>query len=72
MILVILAKHYKLRKRERHINIHAIVEEHYALIVFLNYCMDVECKSVQSRVYFDQEEEYMSDSQDDINCQDIT
>ena len=29
VVYVILAKRYKLRERERHINIHAIVEEHY-------------------------------------------
>ena len=29
VVYVILAKHYKLRERDRHINIHAIVEEHY-------------------------------------------
>ena len=59
------------KERETHKHPCNIVEEHYALKVFLNYCMDVECKSVQSRVYFDQEEEYMRDSQDKINCQDV-
>ena len=29
VVYVILAKCYKLREREKHINIHAIVEEHY-------------------------------------------
>ena len=29
VVYVILAKRYKLRERDRHINIHAIVEEHY-------------------------------------------
>ena len=29
IVFVILAKRYKLRERERHINIQAIVEEHY-------------------------------------------
>ena len=29
VVYVILAKRYKLREREKHINIHAIVEEHY-------------------------------------------
>ena len=29
VVYVVLAKHYKLRERDRHINIHAIVEEHY-------------------------------------------
>ena len=29
VIHVALAKHYKLRERERHINIQAIIEEHY-------------------------------------------
>ena len=29
VVYVILAKHYKLRERDRYINSHAIVEEHY-------------------------------------------
>ena len=29
VVYVVLAKRYKLREREKHINIHAIVEEHY-------------------------------------------
>ena len=29
VVYVVLAKRYKLRERERHINIQAIVEEHY-------------------------------------------
>ena len=29
IVFVILAKHYKLRERERHVNTHTIVEEHY-------------------------------------------
>ena len=29
VIYIVLAKRYKLRERDRHINIHAIVEEHY-------------------------------------------
>ena len=29
IVFVILAKRYKLREREKHINIQAIVEEHY-------------------------------------------
>ena len=29
IIFVIIAKRYKLRERERHVNIQAIVEEHY-------------------------------------------
>ena len=29
MVFVILAKRYKLREREKHINIQALVEEHY-------------------------------------------
>ena len=33
VVHVVLAKRYKLRERERHINIQAIVEEHYGLYV---------------------------------------
>ena len=29
VLFIILAKHYKLRERERHVNIQAIAEEHY-------------------------------------------
>ena len=29
VVYVVLAKHYKLREKDRHINIHIIVEEHY-------------------------------------------
>ena len=29
VVFTILAKHYRLRERERHVNIQAIVEEHY-------------------------------------------
>ena len=29
IVFVILAKYYKLRERERHVNTHTIVEEHY-------------------------------------------
>ena len=56
VIYAILANHYKLRKRDRHINIHAIVEEHY------------ERYFEQKEEYMRD----IADSQSDINWQDNT
>ena len=55
VVYVILAKCYKLRERDRHININVIVEEHYERY------LDQEEEYMRDN----------ADSQDDINWQDI-